>query len=205
MDPPWSADAGGGKRGAGEHYPLAGVDDIAAAVRMSGLWRDTGPALCWMWATASALVTGDAHALANRLGLRPCAGFVWAKVDDGPERDPADGLRRWWHAPPARMGLGQWTRCEHEHLLICRRGTVPVPSPAARQRSVIYAPRGEHSAKPEAAWTVIEQTTRDVWGHEHFDDDGSAPVEFFCRSPRRGWIGWGHVNGASAGVVTVGA
>ena len=215
MDPPWSADAGGGGKGANEHYPLAGVDGIAAAVRLSGLWRDDGPALVWMWATSSALVAGDAHALANRLRLRVCAGFIWAKVDDltrdalavadgvvghrrdvlGPELVALMGPEVVF-APPARMGLGQWSRCEHEHLLVCRRGDIAVPAASARQRSVIYAPRGVHSAKPEAAWHVIETTSRATVGDV-------VGVEFFCRTPRTGWTGWGHINGAEAGAVIV--
>lgn len=188
MDPPWAADAGGGGKGAGEHYPLASVEAIAAAVRLSGHWRDAGPALCWMWATSSAFIAGDAHALANRLGLRIAAGFIWAKVDDG------NGVI----VPPARMGLGQWSRCEHEHLLVCRRGEfdVSVPPPGTRARSVIYAPRGAHSAKPAEAWAVIETTSRSVVGPVR-------GVEFFCRSPRPGWTGWGHINGAAGGAVTI--
>lgn len=191
MDPPWSADTGGGRRGANTHYALAGVDGIAQAVRMSGLWVDSGPALVWMWATSSALVNGDAHGLANRLGLRICAGFVWVKVD---EFCGACGLRAFdelpccdapAYSPTTRMGLGQWSRCEHEHLLVCRRGEVRVPKPSARQPSVIYAPRGRHSAKPQAAWDVIVETSRSsvglAWG-----------VEFFARTARPGWTAWGN-------------
>lgn len=175
MDPPWSADTGGGRRGANTHYALAGVEGIAQAVRMSGLWRDDVPALVWMWATSSALIAGDAHGLASRLGLRICAGFVWVKVDLFDEG----------FAPSARMGLGQWSRCEHEHLLVCRRGEVAVPKPRDRQRSVIYAPRLRHSAKPQAAWDVIVNTSRSSIG-------AVGGVEFFARSARPGWTAWGN-------------
>mgnify|MGYP003556997053 CR=1 FL=1 len=81
-DPPWNADAGGGGRGAQNHYGLEGVDGIAHAMRSAPPWRDTGPGLLWMWATSSAFVTGDAAVVARALGFRPCAGWVWAKVDE---------------------------------------------------------------------------------------------------------------------------
>lgn len=192
MDPPWNADAGGGNRGAQTHYPLAGVDGIAQAVRMSGLWDDQSPALVWMWATSTAFVLGDAHALANRLRLRICAGFVWAKIDRVPGSDFA-------FTAPARSGLGQWSRCEHEHLLVCRRGDVPVPAPELRCRSVIYAPRGRHSEKPDEAWRVIEQTSRDVAGAPLEVLRARMGVEFFSRRARPGWLAWGHLEGVAVG------
>lgn len=177
MDPPWVTDNGGGGRGANSHYELNTVEGIAKAVRASGLWRTEGPALVWMWATSTALLSGSAHKLALALDLRVCAGFIWAKVD----------RRGGGFGPPAQPGLGQWSRCEHEHLLVCRRGKkgeVKVPAPAVRQRSVIYAKRGKHSAKPAEAWDVIEQTSIDVCGH-------NSGVEFFARSGRPGWYAWG--------------
>lgn len=47
MDPNWSADSGGGGRGANNHYHLNGPIDIAHAVRTSGMWSDSGLALVW--------------------------------------------------------------------------------------------------------------------------------------------------------------
>lgn len=194
-DPNWSADAGGGGRGAGEHYALSGVDAIAQSMRLSRAWRETGPGLLWMWATTSALVTGDAHTLAGQLGFRICAGFVWAKID--PVRgvvDSNDNPAELFTAP-ARLGLGQWSRVEHEHLLLCRRGDVKVPAPASRQRSVIYAPRGKHSAKPEEAWRVIESTSQAVLGV------GIIGVEFHSRLKRPGWISVGRLDGEDGPIV----
>lgn len=181
LDPPWSADSGGGRRGANTHYSLANAAVVACAVRGSGLWQPEGPALVWMWATSSAVVKGDAHELADLLGVRICCGFVWNKVDV--LEDSGDGEAYQRHLRP---GLGQWSRCEHEHLLLCRRGDVSVPPPESRCRSTIYAPRGRHSAKPPEAWGVIEVTSRAVLGDE------VQGVEFFARSARAGWASWGN-------------
>lgn len=188
MDPPWNVDTGGGGRGAQNHYRLTTVAGIADAVRASGLWVDDGPALVWMWATSLSLTRGAAFDLMSALGLRPCAGFVWAKVDAA--TPPA-------FTSPRRPGLGQWSRCEHEHLFLCRRGDVKVPPPADRQRSMIYAPRGRHSEKPEAAWDVIEKTSAGAIGT-------GLGVEFFARTARPGWVAWGTLNDGDA-VTTAGA
>lgn len=209
MDPPWSSDAGGGGRGADSHYDLSSPADVANVVRSSGLWNDEDTALVWMWATTRALVLGDAHALAKALGIEIVSGFVWAKVDDGSDLvlramtgiegvGPATMAVERIHAPlftpPARPGLGQWQRTEHEHLLVCRRGKIGVPTTDARCRSVIYAPRGRHSAKPEEAWSVIERTSAGVLGNldERTLWRGHVGVEFFARTRRPGWLAFGN-------------
>lgn len=194
MDPPWDRERGGGGRGAENHYPLAGPKEIARAVKESGAWVDVGPALVWVWTTSAAMMRGDFAALVDGLGVRSCAGFVWAKVDVVDayrEKTPWSASEALFSAP-AKPGLGQWTRCEHEHLIICRRGDVSVPPPVRRQRSMIYAPRGRHSAKPDEAWSIIEETSSHL---------ATAGVEFFARERRRSsvikWSAWGRVDGES--------
>lgn len=193
MDPNWSADNGGGGRGANSHYHLNGPIDIANTVRTSGMWSDDGPALVWMWATTRAVVTGQAMLLASHLGIDIVSGFVWVKVDDDIDVDMTIPHPHSWTRPPAKPGLGQWQRTEHEHLLVCRRGKLPVPLPADRQRSVIYAPRGKHSVKPEAAWRVIESTSASVVGdlQQRAKEDGHCGTEFFARTTRPMWRAFG--------------
>jgi N6-adenosine-specific RNA methylase IME4 len=185
MDPPWSSDNGGGGRGAQNHYDLSKPADVAAVVRSSGLWVEEGPALVWMWATTRAVVLGHAHKLAEALGLRIVSGFVWVKVDVEPTTMASNRNNQNLYMPPAKLGLGQWQRTEHEHLLVCVRGKVRVPTTDARCRSVIYAPRGRHSAKPEEAWAVIERTSEGALGAR------TVGVEFFARTQRRGWLSFG--------------
>lgn len=185
LDPNWSANSGGGGKGANEHYDLADCAVIAHGVRCSPEWSDVAPALVWMWATTTAVLEGNAHELARRLHLRICAQFLWVKVDE--VGTLADG--RPLVAPAARMGQGQWTRCEHEHLLVCRRGDLTLPETPDRMRSVIYAPRSRvHSEKPEAAWRVIERVSAAV-------APGVAGVEINARVQRPGWGAWGRLDG----------
>lgn len=207
VDPPWDADQGGGGKGANYKYPLMSVDEIAWTMRRAPPWSDVGDALMFMWATSEAYAQGDAHALVRALGFRPCSNVVWAKIDD--LTDVIDNMA--WSlnasilpsgyeqvfAPPKTPGMGQWTMQEHEHLIICRRGDVDVKL-SPRPRSMIYAPRGEHSEKPEKAWTqVIEPIV-----HAVLPDVRIA--EFFARRVRPGTTAWGHLDGTDKAVTKEG-
>jgi hypothetical protein len=215
FDPNWNTDNGGGGRGAQNHYALSHVDAIAASIRLSPLWPERGRVLAFMWATRSAWREGETQILARSLGLEICSDYVWAKIDDltenvkdiihdavsgegcGDHYDPVFKAieRGGVFASPGMMGLGFWSRSEHEYLLICRRGDIKVPEPAFRPRSMIYAPRvvdsdvdtseqannTVHSAKPERAWTqVIEPIARAVL-------PGVRGIEWNCRRRRKGW------------------
>lgn len=215
IDPPWDADAGGGGRGAGNHYALSGVDALARSYVNTPHWFSLAKredALVFMWATAGAMAQGpsdipDAYVLARLIGVRVCAICIWCKVDylDEPAIEetitgPLRGVEIPWRVTaalvdkaavmaPARMGLGQWSRVEHEYLLICRRCDVSVPDPAVRPRSVIYAERGAHSEKPERAWEqVIEPVSRSSM-------PGVVGVEFNARRQRKGWAAYGALDG----------
>lgn len=172
MDPPWMERGGGKiKRGADRHYPLVKTKDLPALIRGSGMFTPDVEQGCslWMWATANFLP--DAMWLMGELGAEYVTNAVWVK-----------------EGPP---GLGQRMRMMHEHLLYGRFGTVPVPSPANRLPSVIIAPRGRHSAKPEEAFALIERHD------QRYDADGRPAqfqyrLEMFCRTPRPGWDAWGN-------------
>jgi N6-adenosine-specific RNA methylase IME4 len=86
-----------------------------------------------------------------------------------------------WVWEKDRIGLGYWSRNVHELLLIGTRGDVPAPLPGQQLESIIQAPRGEHSAKPEVFARIIEQMFPDV-----------PKLEMFARSRREGWDVWGN-------------
>jgi len=69
-------------------------------------------------------------------------------------------------------------RVEHEVLLIGRRGNIRPPLEGGRPRSVIRAPRREHSRKPDEAYEVIERMFPDA-----------QRLELFSRRRRVGWSG----------------
>jgi N6-adenosine-specific RNA methylase IME4 len=79
-------------------------------------------------------------------------------------------------------GTGYWNREKHELLLIGTRGKVPCPAPGTQWSSLLLAPRGEHSAKPEAFLKMIEQYFPTL-----------PKIELNRRGPARpGWDSWGN-------------
>lgn len=205
IDCPWKREAGGGKikRGADRHYGLLSNVEIVQQIKDSGIWRlDERGALGFMWATTATLLHGDVAAVCKGLGVVPVSAFVWAKVEAFGHL--LDG--RPLFSPVGRPGLGQWTRHEHEHLIIVRTdgdGAADLlPPKNMRQRSIIYAPRAkrderraargdvehgdEHSTKPAEALALIAATSAHLRGHR---------LEVFARAPRPdAWV-WGTLNG----------
>ena len=96
-----------------------------------------------------------------------------------------------------RIGTGYWFRNKHEILLIGTRGKVPAPAMGTQWSSLIQAPVGRHSEKPENFCEMIEsyfptlpkielhargvmsRPGRDVWGLE-------APPSAELRRPEAG-------------------
>ena len=56
--------------------------------------------------------------------------------------------------PKEQWGNGSWLRSQHELLLMAIKGKMPTP--AKLYSSVIDAPEGEHSEKPEIVYEMIE-------------------------------------------------
>lgn len=80
------------------------------------------------------------------------------------------------------ISLGYWGRNKHEVLLIGVKGEIMCPAPGTQWDSLVMAPKGEHSAKPEDFLKMIE---------------GYFPtlpkIELNRRGPpREGWFSWGN-------------
>jgi N6-adenosine-specific RNA methylase IME4 len=80
-----------------------------------------------------------------------------------------------------KIGMGHLVRQRHELLLIGKRGNMPTPETSARPDSVVEAPRGEHSVKPEIFYELIQAMY-----------PGRRYGELFARRPRDGWASWGN-------------
>ena len=74
------------------------------------------------------------------------------------------------------IGPGVWLRNRHELLLVAQRGGYPPPEPDERADSVLEAPRGRHSQKPERVYELLERMY-----------PSASKLELFAR---RGWPGW---------------
>jgi N6-adenosine-specific RNA methylase IME4 len=159
LDPPWNERGGGViKRGADRHYKLIPTLEMPRVIYESGVFcPHPGGCHLWLWATMNHLP--DALWLIKALGFRYITNVVWVKD---------------------RIGLGQYVRGQHEHLLLAVKGSgVAVRTPARNISSVISAPRGKHSAKPAEAYALIEQRTL------------GPRLDMFARAPREGWTSWG--------------
>jgi len=156
-DPPW-AERGAGqcKRGADRHYPLLADSDMGYVMRESGVWEPDDDCHLWIWATNNHL-RGGLDLLAE-LGFRYITNLVWVKD---------------------RIGLGQYLRGQHELCLLGVRGEAMVPE-KRDVPSVVFAPRGQHSAKPADAFAAIERVSP------------GPRLEMFARSARGGWTVWGN-------------
>ena len=82
------------------------------------------------------------------------------------------------------IGLGHWCREQHEDLLIGRRGDFRVPLPENRHSSIIRAPRGRHSEKPDVVAACLEAMYPDLTACHR--------IELYARQLRPGWTVWGN-------------
>lgn len=161
-DPPWQYDhqATPKIRAIENHYETQSLDWICNfdmnGRRIAEL--ATADAVLFMWVTNPKLK--DGFAVLEAWGFEYVTNLVWVKD---------------------RIGQGYYGRSQHELLLIGKRGTIPVALPSDRPASVIFAPRGEHSAKPHELYEVIERMYPEY-----------RKLELFSRVNRSGWDGWGN-------------
>jgi N6-adenosine-specific RNA methylase IME4 len=152
-DPPWKYDFSRSKsRSIENHYPTMELDDICRLEIPVG-----ENAVLFIWATSPKLE--QAFKVINSWGFVYKTSMVWVKD---------------------KVGMGYYARGQHELLLIAVKGKMPIPAPAKRRDSVIYAPVVGHSKKPEILYEIIES----MYPKSNY-------LELFARSKRKGWASWG--------------
>ena len=151
----WSRDTGM-DRAADNHYPTSTVEAICARGVETIAADDCA---LFLWATAPMLP--EALRVLAAWGFRYVSHFIWKKD---------------------RIGTGYWNRNRHELLLVGTRGNIPAPAMGTQWDSVIDAPLGAHSAKPEVFLELIEATFPTL-----------PKIELNRRGPaREGWDAWGN-------------
>lgn len=75
---------------------------------------------------------------------------------------------------------GYWIRAKHEVMLIGTKGDIPCPAMGTQDASLIMAPSGEHSEKPECFMAMIERYFPTL-----------PKLELNSRRSRPGWTVWG--------------
>lgn len=162
-DPPWTFETYSGKgkqRSAERYYDCMSLDDIKA-LPVGQLAADSCALFLWSVfpELPGALEVIKAWGFEYNTG-----GFTWIKTN------PNGGLR---------MGMGYSTRSNPELCLLAKKSNLPQRL-AADVLSVIMAPVGEHSAKPDEI-------------HAHIQRLYAGPyLELFARAERPGWTTWGN-------------
>jgi N6-adenosine-specific RNA methylase IME4 len=180
-DPPWHFRARTtlqmsnwtSRRDAEKHYPVMGVDDIAA-LPVRDLAHPEGCHL-FLWATGPCLP--QAFEVMSAWGFKySSVAFTWVK------------LRRAHNAMQLRLvssidsdfhvGLGLTTRKNTEFVLLGRRGS---PKRVAKNvRELLLSPVREHSRKPDEMFDRVERYCVGPY------------LELFARERRDGWTAWGN-------------
>lgn len=160
-DPPWRYEnppIGAGNRSIENHYPTMALEEICALPIADDVAADD--CTLYLWATAPKLAECFQVLEAWRFLYR--TNFVWIKD---------------------KIGMGYHARSQHELLLVAKRGEVPPPEAEDRVSSVIEAPRGAHSEKPDRVYELLERFYPTL-----------PKVELFQRGPhkRLGWDVWGN-------------
>jgi N6-adenosine-specific RNA methylase IME4 len=148
----WDQMSGGG-HAADNHYPTMTLDQIKALKLPAA-----DSAVLFLWATGAMMP--QALEVMAAWGFAYKSQIVWAKP---------------------RAGTGYWVRSKHELLLIGTRGDIPAPAPGDQPASIIEAPLGRHSEKPEVFYEIIEKMFP-TW----------RKLELFARRKRPGWEVWGN-------------
>lgn len=165
-DPPWKL-AGGksGKSGWSSsaspdaHYSLMTTEEICQLNVQPLIAKD---AFLFLWVVNGMLP--DGLSVMRRWGFRYVNNLCWRKTTG--------------------YGLGQYIRTDHELCLFGVRGRPGYRRDAAGKRvqvrSIIEAPRGKHSEKPEEIYRRIEKISQGPY------------LELFARKSQPGWECWGN-------------
>lgn len=155
IDPPWRYEfSKSNSREIENQYPTMEIEDIKN-LPIEGLAEDNS--VLFLWATSPKLE--EAIGVINAYGFKYVTSGVWDKQ---------------------KIGMGYYFRSVHEHLLIGKKGNLPVPAPENRVSSIISIPRRKHSQKPIEFYKILETMYPNI-----------TKIEIFSRIKRDGWDAWG--------------
>lgn len=179
-DPAWQFDdkLPGPKRGAESHYTVLGWEQICQ-LELPSIADD---AILFLWRVAS--MQEEALAVMHMWGFNLKSEMVWVKTKNGVVETTDES--------ELAFGMGHYTRHCHEVCLIGTRGKAASRVMRNRSvRSVFFAERGAHSAKPGEFYQLVEKMT-----------GGEGPyLELFARRQRAGWTCIGDELGSTLGVI----
>lgn len=148
-DPPWRyGSVAATKANAQRHYDTMALHDLCGMPVEALAAPD---AHLWLWAVNGLME--EAHRVTRAWGFFPTTLLTWCK---------------------SQPGVGHYMRTNTEHCIFATRGRPMVPEhkPLA---TWFQWPRGEHSAKPDAFYDLVEQVSPGPY------------AELFSRRARFGW------------------
>ncbi len=157
VDPPWQFANTSSRGSAEDHYKTLEVGQLAL-LPVEAMAADQ--AHLYLWTTDTHMQA--AFWLMQQWGFTYKQNLVWVKVNNG----------------KLQMGMGNYYRHAHELLLFGTRGSCKAE--AHNLMSVFWAPRGEHSVKPDALYTMAETLSP------------GPRADIFARRKRDNWICWGN-------------
>ncbi len=154
VDPPWRYDKRASdptQRGQVDYASMT-IEDICKLPV-----PDLAKADCvlWLWSTSAHLLV-DAPEVLRAWGFEPKTVLIWDKE---------------------AIGCGDWLRGQTEPCVLATRGSPVVDLKG--QSTLIRERRREHSRKPEAFYTLVEELCL------------GRKLELFARERRAGWDAWG--------------
>lgn len=162
-DPPWlfktRSEKGEGKS-AQRHYGCMSIDDICKMPVASLAAKDCA---LFMWCTWPTIFS--AERVANAWGFK-YSGLAWEWIKYNPT------------TKKYAFGGGYGTRKNVEPCLLFRRGAPKILSRS--ERDILFAPRREHSRKPDEQYGRIERLVAGPY------------LELFARQAWPGWAAWGN-------------
>lgn len=154
-DPPWrfGDKLPGPGRGAEKHYATMSFEEICR-------FPVPDADVLFLWKVAA--MPFEALFVAEEWGFQtPMRELVWVKLTKDESR--------------VRQGMGHVVRNSHETCLIATKKGRKIEILNRNVPSVFYAPRSEHSAKPDAFYEAVERLYPGPY------------VELFARRRRPGW------------------
>lgn len=156
-DPPWSFSNKGTRAAADNHYPTMSLSQVLRIPVDEWVAPD---ACLFLWVPSAMLA--DGLRVMDFWGFSQKQTLVWVK-------STAEGK--------LQIGLGNYFRHAHELVLFGTRGRFKAL--VHNLPTVFWAPRGKHSAKPEALQDMAEKIAPGPY------------LEMFARRQRPGWHTWG--------------
>lgn len=176
-DPPWKYSNTGVNGAACKHYPTLTTAQICS-LDVASIAEDN--AALFLWATWPNLDQAFKVMESWSFTYKTC-GFVWVKMKKtwnkvAGQTHQAMSVDQLSGA--TEFGPGFYVRANSEVCLIGIRGSMRPSNRSIRQ--IIFAPRGQHSAKPPEARRRIELLY-----------PNATRIELFARERAANWDGWG--------------